>query len=196
MCQTPGLVLETVLGTLFFYYTHFYLKAIIILEKYEYREGILMYDLKMLEEIKSQEERIHFSSFDYNDAYTLGTMLRERGLTTPKPIAIRIVFDDIILYQSFLPGTDESNNQWMNRKQHTVERCHTSSLRAAVERELNGVKENWQQDESHYAFCGGGFPIIVNDEFRGVAMISGLPHLEDHRNLVEVMDQFCAQKNA
>ena len=54
-----------------------------------------MYDLKMLEEIKSQEERIHFSSFDYNDAYTLGTMLRERGLTTPKPIAIRIVFDDI-----------------------------------------------------------------------------------------------------
>ena len=50
-----------------------------------------MYDLKMLEEIKSQEERIHFSSFDHNDAYTLGTMLRERGLTTPKPIAIRIV---------------------------------------------------------------------------------------------------------
>ena len=131
-----------------------------------------MYDLKMLEEIKSQEERIHFSSFDYNDAYTLGTMLRERGLTTPKPIAIRIVFDDIILYQSFLPGTDESNNQWMNRKQHTVERCHTSSLRAAVERELNGVKENWQQDESHYAFCGGGFPIIVNDDFRGFAMIA------------------------
>ena len=126
-----------------------------------------MYDLKMLEEIKSQEERIHFSSFDYNDAYTLGTMLRERGLTTPKPIAIRIVFDDIILYQSFLPGTDESNNQWMNRKQHTVERCHTSSLRAAVERELNGAKENWQQDESLYAFCGGGFPIIVNNEFQG-----------------------------
>ena len=73
-----------------------------------------MYDLKMLEEIKSQEKRIQFSSFDYNDAYTLGTMLRERGLTTPKPIAIRIVFDDVILYQSFLPGTDESNNQWMN----------------------------------------------------------------------------------
>ena len=43
------------------------------------REGILMYDLKMLEEIKSQEKRIQFSSFDYNDAYTLGTMLRERG---------------------------------------------------------------------------------------------------------------------
>ena len=38
--------------------------------------------------------------------------------------------------------------------------------------------------------------LCVNDEFRGVAMISGLPHLEDHRNLVEVMDQFCAQKNA
>ena len=39
-------------------------------------------------------------------------------------------------------------------------------------------------------------PIIVNNEFRGIAMISGLPHLEDHRNLVEVMDQFCTQKNA
>ena len=66
-----------------------------------------------------------FSSFDYNDAYTLGTMLRERGLTTPKPIAIRIVFDDIILYQYFLPGTDESNKKWMNSKQNTVTDCDT-----------------------------------------------------------------------
>lgn len=51
-----------------------------------------MYDLKMLEEIKSQEERIHFSSFDYNDAYTLGTMLRERGLTTPKCQSPSVLF--------------------------------------------------------------------------------------------------------
>ena len=41
-----------------------------------------MYDLKMLEEIKSQEKRIHFSSFDHNDAYTLGTMLRMKATTS------------------------------------------------------------------------------------------------------------------
>ena len=119
-----------------------------------------------------------------------GTALREAGLKAPKPIAVRIVLDGLIVYQSFLPGTNESNNQWMNRKWNTVERCHTSSLRAAMERELSGVKENWQEDETNYAFCGGGFPIFTGDEFRGAAIVSGLPHLEDHRLLTQTVKEY------
>lgn len=153
-----------------------------------------MYDLNMLEELMHQEETLQFSSFDLNDAYVLGTMLREAGKDKPKPIAVRIVLDDLIVYQSFLPGTNENNNQWLNRKQRTVERCHTSSLRAAVERELSEKQEVWQQDEVHYAFCGGGFPIVVNGEYRGVAMVSGLPHLEDHATLVQTIEAFCRGK--
>lgn len=146
--------------------------------------------LEMLENLIRLEERLQFSSFNMDDAYTLGTMLREAGQKTPKPIAVRIVLDGLIVYQSFLPGTGTSNNQWMDKKQHTVERCHTSSLRAAIERELSDHLDDWQQNEDYYAFCGGGFPIIVNGVYRGAAIVSGLPHLEDHRNLVEVMEYF------
>lgn len=154
-----------------------------------------MYTSEMLESLKQQEKKLQFSSFDLEDAYTLGTMLRESGLKTPKPIAVRIVLDGLMVYQSFLPGTGDSNNQWMNRKQNTVEHCHTSSLRAAVERELYGVTEDWQRNETDYAFCGGGFPLVVDGEFRGIAIISGLPHLEDHRNLTEVLEQFLLKKS-
>ena len=52
-----------------------------------------MYDLKMLEEIKSQEERIHFSSFDYNDAYTLGTIC----LLYTSPPDYRLPLSDFLL---------------------------------------------------------------------------------------------------
>ncbi len=77
------------------------------------RKGdIYMYDNAMLEELKKLEEEIRFPSFDMDDAYALGTALREAGMKAPKPIAVRIVLDGLIVYQSFLPGTNESNNQW------------------------------------------------------------------------------------
>lgn len=36
-----------------------------------------MFDSKMLEELKQQEQKLQFYSFDLNDVYVLGTMLRE-----------------------------------------------------------------------------------------------------------------------
>ena len=67
-------------------------------------------------------------------------------------------------------------------------------LRAAVERELYGAKAPWQHDEEHYAFCGGGFPLYVNGEFRGAAIISGLPHLKDHALLCETVKAYWESK--
>lgn len=150
-----------------------------------------MYDYELLEQLKQQEADLVFPKFDFDDAYTLGTMLREAGKQAPKPIAVRIVLDDMIIYQSFLPGTDHTNLNWMDKKRRTVERCHTSSLRAAAERALSTeVPQDWQQDEEHYAFCGGGFPIFVNGKYCGAAIVSGLPHLQDHQTLVDTIGAF------
>lgn len=146
-----------------------------------------MYTQKTIAALKQAEETFVFETFDLEDAYELGSRLRAAGQKEPKPIAVRIVLDDLIVYQSFLPGTNEENNGWMNRKCATVARTHGCSLRAAAEREVYGVKEPWQADEAHYAFCGGAFPIVVGGVYRGVATISGLPHLQDHRCLTEVM---------
>ena len=115
-----------------------------------------MYDEALLKELTELENTVRFDSFDFNDAYALGSALRAAGEKAPKPITVRIVLDGMILYQSFLPGTDATNNNWMDKKQRTVQLTGTTSLRAAVERELYGAKAPWQHDEEHYAFCGGG----------------------------------------
>ena len=75
-----------------------------------------MYTQEFLDSLKQQEADLRLSSFDLEDAYTLGTMLREAGKKEAEPIAVRIVLDDLIVYQSFLPGTGLSNSQWMDRK--------------------------------------------------------------------------------
>ena len=122
-----------------------------------------MYDEALLKELTELENTVRFDSFDFNDAYALGSALRAAGEKAPKPIAVRIVLDGMILYQSFLPGTD-------------------------------GAKAPWQHDEERYAFCGGGFPLYVNGEFRGAAIISGLPHLKDHALLCETVKAYWESK--
>ena len=47
---------------------HISLKAIIVLVNTDLQVGDYYVRFKNVKEIKSQEERIHFSSFDYNDA--------------------------------------------------------------------------------------------------------------------------------
>ena len=155
-----------------------------------------------LEKLLEQEAILVFPKFDLEDAYALGTKLYQDGQTEPRPIAVRIILDDLMVYQAFLPGTNEGNNGWMNRKCATVNRTHGSSLRALAERDLFGACEVWENDEAHYALCGGAFPILVQGtedvepEFRGIATISGLPHLEDHRRLTQsIAEYLCDVKN-
>ncbi len=149
-----------------------------------------MYTLESLKALEKTEAELVFPKFDFEDAHTLGEMLREAGKKEPQPLAVRIVFDDLMVYQSFLPGTDEDNSRWMGRKCNTVARTHRCSLTQLVLNELEGIKEPWQADKEHYAFCGGGFPIIVDGVYRGVATVSGLPHLDDHRVLTQTIAAF------
>ena len=152
-----------------------------------------MYTAEFLEVLKKSEEILRFETFDQEDAYRLGTILRQIGMAGEQPVAVRVVLDGLTVYQSFPNGTTAENGWWMDRKQATVTDSQTSSLRALVERELFGVKEAWQTDETGHAFCGGGFPIVINGEFRGIAIVSGLPHLEDHALLVRALAAYLGQ---
>lgn len=153
-----------------------------------------MYTKETLEALERAEQTFVFEKFDLEDAHALGERLWKDGQTEPKPIAVRIVLDDLVVYQAFQPGTGEDNNGWLGRKCATVSRTHRASLTAGVERELFGAKEVWQSDEGHYAFKGGAFPILVKGEYRGCAAISGLPHLQDHRRLTQTLAEFLGKE--
>ena len=155
-----------------------------------------MYTPEFLKELEQQEKQLTFDRFDLEDAYALGTKLRKKAVEVPLSIAVRIVLNGLIVYQTFLPGTGMENDFWMNLKYATVAQSHKSSLRVAAERELLGIREPWQADENNHAFCGGGFPIIVNGIYSGAVIVSGLPHVQDHELVTDVIAGYIQERRS
>jgi uncharacterized protein (UPF0303 family) len=71
-----------------------------------------------------------------------------------------------------------------------------STMYERVSAEESGAdwhKENNLTDETH-AIHGGALPLITEDGFKGILIISGLPQVEDHLFAVEVLTEFLARK--
>jgi uncharacterized protein (UPF0303 family) len=64
---------------------------------------------------------------------------------------------------------------------------------SAAERGVDWHKENNVPDETH-AIHGGALPLITDEGFKGILIISGLPQVEDHLLAVEVLTEFLARK--
>jgi uncharacterized protein (UPF0303 family) len=77
------------------------------------------------------------------------------------------------------------------RKANTVQLTHHSSLalRKRVE-SLEIQEEELGFNSGHLAVCGGGYPLYSNGLLVGMAIVSGLPHEEDHEFIVESLKEF------
>jgi uncharacterized protein (UPF0303 family) len=64
---------------------------------------------------------------------------------------------------------------------------------SAEEREVDWHEEHGVTDETH-AIHGGALPLITEEGFKGILIISGLPQVEDHLLAVEVLTEFLARK--
>jgi uncharacterized protein (UPF0303 family) len=64
---------------------------------------------------------------------------------------------------------------------------------SAEERSVDWHQENGVTDETH-AIHGGALPLITDEGFKGILIISGLPQVEDHLLAVEVLTEFLARK--
>ena len=51
-----------------------------------------VYTPEFLDLLKKTEELLTFSKFDQEDAYVLGTRLREAGMTGTQAVAVRVVW--------------------------------------------------------------------------------------------------------
>lgn len=132
-----------------------------------------------------EEERVlRFSTFTNEDAFEFGihvvNMVKEENL---KNVRIRVTYEDDIIFQYLM--NDKYGKMWLDRKEKTVMESKHSSLY---------VYENQDQfkhmlDNDEYAVCGGGFPLIVNDEIKGVFIVSGLSHQDDHRLIIQALQK-------
>jgi uncharacterized protein (UPF0303 family) len=147
----------------------------------------------VLSELQEQEERLQFTSFDHDDAWRLGSLLvsvaRERSLG----VTIDIRLGDQQLFHSALPGTSPDNDDWIERKVRVVRRFgHSSYLVGQGYRDQGTTfEEKSHLDTALYAAHGGCFPILIRGTGPvGTVTVSGLPQLDDHRLVVEVLELF------
>jgi len=143
-----------------------------------------------------EEQILNLPSLTNKDAIEIGQIAVNLGNQRKLPIAIEVRIDDWIVFHASLQGSKPENDWWINRKVAVVKLKQHSTMYERVSAEERGVdwhKENNLQDET-YAIHGGALPLITNEGFMGILIISGLPQVEDHMFAVEVLTEFLARK--
>ena len=148
------------------------------------------------EQLLAEELVLTLPHLSNSDAVEIGEIATALGNQRKIPIAIQVRIGDWIVFHASLQGSKPENDWWINRKVAVVKLKQHSTMYERVSAEERGVdwhKENNLQDET-YAIHGGALPLITNEGFKGILIISGLPQVEDHLFAVEVLTEFLARK--
>ncbi|MEU4925959.1 heme-degrading domain-containing protein [Streptomyces yokosukanensis] len=146
-----------------------------------------------VQELEAQERRLVLRRFTCDDAWALGSLLVELARERRAPLAIGIHRAGRQLFHAALPGSTPDNDAWIARKRRVVERYGASSYLVGARFRAKGTtfEDSSRLDPDTYAAHGGSFPIRVeNVGVIGAVTVSGLPQLEDHRFVVEALEQF------
>ncbi|MFJ4198181.1 heme-degrading domain-containing protein [Streptomyces sviceus] len=149
-----------------------------------------------LEELEAQERRLVFRQFTYEDAWALGSLLVELARERQAPVAVDIRRGGQQLFHAALPGSTPDNDAWIDRKRRVVERYGSASYLVGARFRAKGstFEESSRLDPDEYAAHGGSFPITVEGVgVVGTVTVSGLPQLQDHRFVVEALEEFLSK---
>ena len=147
-------------------------------------------------QLLEEEIILKLPSLTNSDAVEIGEIATTLGKQRKLPIAIEIRIGEWIVYHASLNGSKPENDWWINRKVAVVMLKQHSTMYERVLAEENVIdwyKENNLNNETH-AIHGGALPLITNEGFKGVLIISGLPQVDDHLFAVEVLTEFLARK--
>jgi len=147
-------------------------------------------------QLLDEEQILKLPSLTNDDAIEIGQIAVTLGKQRKLPIAIEVRISEWIVYHASLEGSKPENDWWINRKVAVVVLNQHSTMFERVSAEERGVdwhNENGVTDETH-AIHGGALPLITDEGFKGILIISGLPQVEDHLLAVEVLTEFLARK--
>lgn len=143
--------------------------------------------------VRKQEAAAIFPNFNEETAFDLGSTLYTIARSKRSPVAINIRTSDRALFHAVMPGATPDNDEWVRRKSNVVLRFHQSSLLYGQTLAEKGriIEPQWGLDPLDYAGHGGSFPVRVKKAgVIGAITVSGLPQLDDHRMIIEALDQF------
>ena len=147
-------------------------------------------------QLLGEEQILKLPSLSNNDAIEIGQIAVTLGRQRKLPIAIEVRISEWIVFHASLEGAKPENDWWINRKVAVVMLNRHSTMFERVwaeERSVDWHQENGVTDETH-AIHGGALPLITDEGFKGILIISGLPQVEDHLLAVEVLTEFLARK--
>ena len=147
-------------------------------------------------QLLEEESLLQLPSLSNSDALEIGEIATTLGNQKKASITVQVRIGDWIVFHASLEGSMPENDWWISRKVAVVLLKHHSTMYERVSAEERGVdwhKENNLQNETH-AIHGGALPLITNEGFKGILIISGLPQAEDHLFAVEVLTEFLARK--
>jgi uncharacterized protein (UPF0303 family) len=147
-------------------------------------------------QLLEEESLLRLPSLSNSDALEIGEIATTLGNQRRVPITVQVRIGDWIVYHSSLEGSKPENDLWIERKVAVVLLKQHSTMYERVSAEERGVdwhKENNLKDET-YAIHGGALPLITDQGFKGILIISGLPQVEDHLFAIEVLTEFLARK--
>jgi uncharacterized protein (UPF0303 family) len=147
-------------------------------------------------QLLEEELVLKLPSLTNSEAIEIGEIATSMGNQRNVPIAIEVRIGNWIVYHASLQGSKPENDWWISRKVAVVMLKQHSTMYERVSAEEQGIdwhKENNSKDDTH-AIHGGAVPLITDEGFKGILIISGLPQVEDHLFAVEVLTEFLARK--
>jgi uncharacterized protein (UPF0303 family) len=139
-----------------------------------------------VESILEDEKLISSFNWDRDSLLDFGAALAKHGKDMKLPLALAIYLEDVKIFQTFLEGTNATNELWVQRKINSVRATGHSTLhfRAVMDKGAYGELgiENHLGD---LACCGGGVAIHKDGKLFAVIIVSGLPHVDDHTTIMD-----------
>jgi len=148
-----------------------------------------------IESVEEQERRLVLPRADLASLYALGRRMADTALERHLPILIQVRLGTRLVFVASLPGSTASNERWASRKSAVAAWFDQSSLRVRLANDPDGQGIHTQHSlpVEEFAAHGGAFPIRVeNVGVVGTVVVSGLPQLEDHAFVVEMLEAHLA----
>lgn len=156
----------------------------------------MSYPRDLHDQILAEEAELRLDGFGVDDAWVLGSRMRQAAGDRALPIAVGIVLGRQRVFHAALPGSSADNDDWLERKTAVVLRYGRSSLGVGEQFRVDGKDFDVASrlDPSRYAAHGGVFPLALRQgALLGAVGVSGLPQREDHAFVVEQLRAFLAR---
>ncbi len=142
--------------------------------------------------VAAQENALVFDRFGADEAWRVGSALREDALRRGAAMTFEVRVAGRILFLAATEGAPAGQLDWIRRKRNVVERFNKSSYAVGLELEQTGktIEDRHGLTLADYAMHGGAFPILLHGTgCVGSVIASGLHQRVDHAMVVEALTQ-------